>query len=274
MAEIPLLHGCQIVYVCGPVSSGKSFLIRQWLEMCERGLMYDSAGEFDDAERYTQIWGSPKELLHRLEENPYYYRIAYHPRNFGEDFYWAATGMSLQNMPRWFFVEEVHEVASFNSVHEQMTNLLKYSRKMQLGLVCSSQRIADITKELTSAARMVVLFYTDESRDLEAIRERYGDDVYNDVRNLRPCIFDDETKVCHQEPQCVVRVKGYGHRVFNLGDKVAATQTNNGEEKSWENRGQEIPAMPLRQSSEHPSGQPEEKSPESISDPTTQQTER
>ena len=244
--------------------------MRKWLEMCERAMMYDSAGEFDDPQRYTQVWGSPRELLGMIEENPYYYRIAYHPRNFSDDFFWASAAMQLQSMPRWFFVEEVHEVASFNSTHESMTDLLKYSRKMQLGIVASSQRIADITKELTSASRMQVLFNTNEIRDLEAIGDRYGMDVRQTVEQLRPCIYDDEMKVCHQEPECLVRIKGVGHRVFSLGDKVAPNYTK-GEDGTCQNRGQEIPAMPLPQSSEHHSGASDANSPSVTSDPTKPQ---
>ena len=260
--EIPLLTDCTTVGVFAPVSSGKTWLLHKWVNAMERSCTLDTTAECM-AEDYTHIWANPKQLAERLRDNPTYYRIAYHPGpNIIEDFNWLTVSMWNVPNPRWLVIDEVHEVCSINSVPERMNMLLRYSRHVLLGVIGASQRIADVDKLFTANCRMVVLFNTVEARDHIAISDRWGKEVDEQVKALRPLIYDDATKTVHQEPECLVWVRGRGTKVFALGDKIKTTQ----EKDTWVNNGKEPPKTPDQPSLARPSGSPEPRSQEPTSD--------
>lgn len=223
--RVPELVDCTLVVVIGPVSSGKSWLIQQWLQKMERSITIDTTAECVSSGDFTHIWGSPQQLGERLEINPYYYRIAYHPSDdVMQDFNWCVVLSWLSERPRWLIIDEVHEVATVTSLPRRAEMLFRYARHVQLGVVASSQRLADVHKLMTDSARMVVLFHTTEPTELEAIRKRYGSEIELQIRNLRPCIYDDATKVCLQEPECLVWIRGRGVEVYALGDKIRSAE--------------------------------------------------
>jgi hypothetical protein len=137
--------------------------------------------------------------------------------------------------PRWFIVEEAHEVCGNGSMHTDVNTILRYSRHNFLGVIFSSQRIADVDKLLTSSARIVILFHTQEFRDVEAARLRWGPQVSKALENLRPCIYNDASGECEQEPECIILRKGFGFRVVSLGDKVKVVQQSETEDTAlWQ----------------------------------------
>lgn len=212
---IPELTPGQVVFVAGPVSSGKTFLLRLWAMAQERVVFFDTAGDHIDETNFEHIWASPSMLLERLERaaGEAQYKICYHPQDIDSGFEWTVTGVWQLDHPRFLFIEEVHELMSPQEQHPKMKLLNKYARKREaLGVITCSQRIADVHKDLTSAARMCVLFKTDESRDLDSIGERWGSEVESAVRNLRPLQYNDATREVLQKPQAVFIKRG----VFNL----------------------------------------------------------
>lgn len=233
MPHLPILPECYTVFVSGPVSSGKTWLMRQWALQKERVLVQDVTFDFSSNE-YTHIWSNPEALCDRIIENPYYYRIAYHvnAETIQDDFRWLfnAAWTSRPVLSRWLFIDEVKHVCQNQFVHPCMKIILQYSRHILLGVVAASQRIAEVDKSLTDAARMTVLFHTDEATSLDAIYNRWGKEVSDAVSNLRPCIYDDVNKIVHQEPECVVVLKGRGFKVIALGSKIQSAE----ESQQWE----------------------------------------
>ena len=222
--------------------------MRQWALQKERVLIHDVSMDFSSDE-YTHI-NDPVALCDRLIENPYYYRIAYHvnPDSVEQEFSWEYRAIWTQEQPRWFFIDEVSQVCRNNAMHRDMRTILQLSRHDLLGVVAASQRIADVDKSLTDASRMTILFRTDEATSLDAIYQRWGKEVCDSVSNLRPCIYDDVNKIVHQEPECVVVLKGRGFKVIPLGSKIQSEQ----ESQQWEQvlthqdaqDGQEAPEQP------------------------------
>lgn len=266
---IPRLPECITVFISGPVASGKTFLIKRLVDRMTRSLIMDSGADYF-GEAYEHVWSNPRQLAERLAKNQHYFRIAYHPssENYAEEFHWLYASIWTLSLPRWFVVEEVHEVCSINSVHPDFENILRYSRHNLLGIIGSSQRLADVDKLLTSNARMVILFHTSEYRDIEAARLRFGNEVAEAVTNLRPCIYDDASGVCEQHPECLIYIKGYGFRVVSLGSKIK--QTEQGEQNVWQEVYQEEPQTPEVQSSPQDSGKKEQELSESTSDHSSQ----
>lgn len=274
--EIPRLPECYIVFVAGPVSSGKTYLMRRWATMKERVLLHDVAADYltDDFEHIWSREKNPKALqvlVDRFKSNPHYFRIAFHTtaETSWEDFFYEyACIWQINQNPRWFFIEECHTVYGA-AMAPGAEDILRYARHNLLGVVAASQRIADVSPLLRSSARMVVLFHTKEFRDLIAIRERWGPEVEEAVKNLRPCIYNDDTKVCEQEPECVVYLKGHGFRVVPLGNKVK-TNTETESAEQWEEILQEQPPTQEPQFLPPDSGEKEPESQEDTSEHTQQ----
>lgn len=273
--KIPRLRECQIVFVAGPVSSGKTYLMRRWAMMQERVLLHDVAADYLGND-FEHIWSGSQDkkalqvLVDRFKSNPHYFRIAYHvsAETIWEDFYYEYNCIWQLQQPRWFFIEECHEVYGAGMAPGAET-ILRYARHNLLGVVAASQRIADVSPLLRSSARMVVLFHTKEFRDLIAIRERWGAEVEEAVKNLRPCIYNDDTRICEQEPECLVYLKGYGFRVVPLGNKVK-TNTEMESAEQWQETLQDQQSTQEQPYFPQDSGSPEPESPEDTSEPTAQ----
>jgi hypothetical protein len=265
--HIPYLPECVTCFIAGPVASGKTFLIKQLVNRMERSLILDAGADYLESD-YEHIWSNPKQLAERLESNHYYYRIAYHPtsEHFDEEFDWCMSSIWSVPQIRWFIIEEAHKVCQVNAIKPKMETILRFERHNFLGSIASSQRIADVDKLLTQSARVVILFWTPETRDIEATALRWGKDMADALQNLRPCIYNDATKECEQHPECIWYIKGYGFRVIPLGNKIKS----GGDENIWDEQQQVQQERQEPVSSQQDSGQQEENSQESMSEASQQ----
>jgi hypothetical protein len=194
-------------------------------------LTLDTAAQFMEPE-YFHSWGNPKTVAEKLKENPYYYRIVYHPSGdvLDEEFYWMHCCIWAMDQPRFFIIEECHEFAGIHKTHPSMRDELRYSRhRDRLGLICTSQRASEVSTSLTDAARMAVIFNTDQAVNQEAICRRFSPIQVKDIIGLRPCIYNDVKQEVEQHPQCIVWLRGRGFKVYDLGDKIKT-----GEDDKWQ----------------------------------------
>jgi len=219
-ALIPDLIPGQVVFVGGPVASGKTYLLQRWFERMTHALLFDTAGDHIELPA-EHIWGSPRALAERLgqDEAKDGYKIVYHPSaSVEEGFDWSMSALWQRPEPRWFVIEEIHELMNPYTQHPKMRVLNKYARKAgSLGVIGSTQRLADVHKDFTSAARMSILFHSEESNDLRAISDRWGSDVEDAVRALRPLQYRDAEGAVDQTPQAVVARRGQGFEVIEVG---------------------------------------------------------
>lgn len=251
------------VGIWGPVSSGKSYLTKQLMAAQPRVIIFDTVGDYVGDESYTHVWGNPRELAAYLKENPYYYRIAYHPEGeTGPNFEWIYKAAWVMDAPRWLVIEEVHEVCGQHSPMPEMKDILRYSRKRFLGVLGASQRIAEVNKAFTDASRLTILFYTQEATSLDAIAARWGNETAEAVAQLRPLVYRDDPSnpVTEQIPECVVIERGEKPRVYDLSTWESREITVQESTPTWHKDGQEAPATPAARYSGQPSGSPESKS--------------
>lgn len=208
---------CTIVGVFGPVASGKTFLVKRWLELENRFVVFDATGEHLKHKQFTEIWAEPKQLVRVLRESPYYFKVAYVPGvKLPIDFECVTKVLWMHPTHKLLVVDECHLICPVNAIDEEVETTFRFARHDKMGWIGCSQRIADVHKLFTSSCRMIILFWTQEARDLDAVRDRWGRTVEQQVINLRPCIYDDVTQKCSQIPQCLVVVKGQAPRVFDF----------------------------------------------------------
>lgn len=259
---IPPLPDCNNVLVVAPVSSGKSWLLKQWINSLQRSLFIDITAESLDGAYSHHVWHSPKHLGEILEENPFYYRIAYHPssRNFLLDFQWAVdlmwttTGNGL-SLSRWLIIDEIHEL----EMTEPMDRIVRYARHDLLGFIGATQKFSDVSTLTRDNTRMFVLFHNQDDIELKAIRGKFGKVGEEKVRNLRPLIYDEANKKVIQTPQCLVWNRGYGLSVYDLGESTNVEQPIKPQENEecQDKPLKEVPSEVAVPSSEHHTGIPE-----------------
>lgn len=215
---IPQLIDGETVSVIGPVASGKTWLMKQWLtQIQKRFVVFDPTAEYDD-QPGEHFWATPKAYAQYMKDHPNDFTAFYHPQDTEVGFTTVVSGIWQMDggMPKWLLIEEIHELISPWSKHEKMRILMKYARKRMIGMIGSSQRIADLHKDYTSAARTNVIFHTTESRDLQAIAERWGDEARSQVEMLKPLRYDDATQTTSQIPEALIIQRGEIPRVEKM----------------------------------------------------------
>lgn len=215
---IPDLVEAETVSVIGPIASGKTFLMKHWISKIDkRFVVFDPTAEYDDVPG-VHFWARPKEYARYMQEHPHDFRAIYHPQDTDVAFNTVVSGIWQMHgaESKWLFIEEIHELMSPVYRHEKMRILMKYARKRLIGMIGATQTIADLHKDYTRASRMVILFYTQEARDMDAIRERWGAETQRMVEELRPLIYDDASGRIAQIPQAVVIRRGEAPRVEDM----------------------------------------------------------
>lgn len=212
---IPELIDGETVCVVGPIASGKTWLMKQWIAKIQsRFVIFDPTAEYDDIEG-EHFWARPKEYAQYMKEHPGDFKAIYHPSDVDTGFTTVASGIWQMSAAesKWLAIEEIHELISPWDKHEKMRILMKYARKRLIGMIGATQAIADLHKDFTRAARTVVLFNTHEPRDLETIGDRWGDEARTTVENLQPLLYDDATRVTRQIPHALVIRRGEAPKV-------------------------------------------------------------
>jgi len=219
------LGQCEITAVFGPMASGKTYLIEhEWLVNENRYVRFDATGESVETPGIEHIWKSPRALYDRLAANPYYFRIAYHPgTDIQEDFYYVTRCLWRLDCYKLLVCDEFHEVCSVSETPKFVQTMMRYARHNHLAVIGASQRIADVHKLFTSGSRKVIIFYTQEARDLIAVRDRWGGGAEEMVANLRPLLYNDRTKEVRQIPQCLVIEKGSDPRIYDFKTSAYTT---------------------------------------------------
>jgi DNA helicase HerA-like ATPase len=203
--------------VFGPVASGKTHLVKQWVANENRLAILDLTGEFVNDPTLTKVYRDPKLFASLLKQTPYVFRIAYEPgKNIQEHYFWVVNSLWVTPSDKLLVADEFHKLCPVNAIDEDVEQMLRLARHDKLGFMGVSQRIADVHKLFTSSCRMIVLFQTYEARDLLAVRDRWGKSTADMVANLRRLDHDDDTNITHTIPQCVVIEPGKQPRVFDF----------------------------------------------------------
>lgn len=210
------------VGVFGPVASGKTNLMRQWLAQENRYVRFDYVGDtYRESDASVEHINSLPVFVNRIEKNPYYFRIAYHPgKKVMEHYLWVQRALWILNTPRWLAVDEYHKICPQTPLlDEDVETSLRFARHNQLGIIGMSQRPQDVHKLFVSSCRLCVVFHSQEENYLNACAGHWGSDVADATQLLRPLIYDDTTGQVRQTQQCVVITRdGLAPRVYDFGD--------------------------------------------------------
>jgi hypothetical protein len=204
-----------MVGVFGPVASGKTFLIKQYVRKMDRVVVFDTTWEYDDAVDLV-IEGSPKTLIDYLIDHREHHRVAYVARDLSNGFGWAVETLWQDDLPRWLVVEEVHAFMSPLWKHPSMDALMRYSRKRNLGVIGTSQRVSSVHKDFCHGSRATILFGTSEPADVDAAADRFGASAGEQIQTIRRLEYNDATGSVGATPQILWCERGREPRVEDL----------------------------------------------------------
>lgn len=214
-------------FVCAPVCSGKTYLLRQWLLTHNTYVRFDYTGETmkESDPTVTHVY-KPAELADKLEETPYYFRVAYHPgKNVMEHYRWCQRILWQLDNPRLLALDEMHRVCpQMGRLDDDVETAVRLARHNQLGILGMSQRPQDVHKLYIDSCRLCVIFRSQEENFLNAVAGHWGRDTADACAALRPLIYNDVTGEVKQVQQCIVITRdGHPPRVYDFATDTYIT---------------------------------------------------
>jgi hypothetical protein len=173
----------KIIGVVGRKGSGKSTIFRRIVERSPRLFIFDSTGEhswipnaFHSLDRVSQFlgWASMQDrfagsFIPEDDVEGSFDRIAF--------WIYQEGGMTLG-------VEEIPFLCEPNHVPDALDRIVRLGRHREVNMVYTGQRMAEIARRITAATDVFLLFQHTEPRDIEAIADRCGAEVAQQVMEL------------------------------------------------------------------------------------------
>ncbi len=163
----------KIILIFGKRGTGKSFLAEKLIEEEERLLVFDTLSEyttgvvFEDYDKLTEFW----KLIYR---HPY--RLIYRPLNPDQEIEKIAD-LVYTIGDICFVVEEIDCYCTAYQIGESMAHVIQRGRHKNITLIGITQRPFGINRLLTSQAKEIYIFKTNEPRDREYLRILIGQEI-------------------------------------------------------------------------------------------------
>lgn len=173
----------QIIGVVGRKGSGKSTEFRRILGHCPRLFVFDTMGEhswipnhfFDvsDVQQFL-VWSRKQRT----------FAGALIPEEDLEAQFCDLADLIYDEGHMAFGIEEVPMLCTASYQPPALDRIIRLGRHRRLDVVWTAQRMAEVSRRITSATDIFVLFAHTEPRDLDAIAERCGREVAERVAHL------------------------------------------------------------------------------------------
>jgi len=165
----------KITLIFGKRGTGKSFLAGKLIEAERRLLTYDTLSEYESgvifgteqAEQFKEYW------KHVYRKN---FRLIYRPLNPQDEIDEIADLVfALGDMT--FLVEEVDCYCTSYQISDAFAHIIQRGRHKNISLIGVTQRPFGIHRLLTSQAKEIYVFGTNEPRDREYLKLLLGEQI-------------------------------------------------------------------------------------------------
>lgn len=179
----------KIVVLTGRRGGGKTSTVKQILRFVPRFLVLDVHGEYGDLPGVVTVRneGELMEFLEVNEARPSWggrYVSDYDVVGAAEDLCFHAYEESRPGSPVTLVLDEAHLIMSPSHVEQELGRALRLGRHKALNILLVTTRLAEIARSATAQADDFILCgRISEPNDLEALRERTGDDFARQVRD-------------------------------------------------------------------------------------------
>jgi DNA helicase HerA-like ATPase len=165
----------KITLIFGKRGTGKSYLAAKLIEAERRLLIYDTLSEYENgvifdteqAGQFNEFW------RHVYRRN---FRLIYRPLNPQDEIdEIAELVFALGDMT--FLVEEVDCYCTSYQISDAFAHIIQRGRHKNISLIGVTQRPFGIHRLLTSQAKEIYVFGTNEPRDREYLRLLLGEQI-------------------------------------------------------------------------------------------------
>jgi len=170
----------KITLVLGKRGSGKSYLARKLTDDCPRLVVYDTMREYDQGMIFEDFGEIARFWRANYRRN---FRLVYRPTDHEGDFRQIANLCWLCGRLT-FLVEEIDLFSNPHTIDPAFRNIINRGRHQEISLVGIVQRPFGIHRSLTSQAKEVYCFNTNEPRDREYLRGLLGSEIEAAVDGL------------------------------------------------------------------------------------------
>lgn len=173
----------KIGLIFGKRGSGKSYLANQMIRNEKRLIVFDTMSEYkegivfgtEDFDQFCEFWKS----VHNRK-----FRLIYRPiRPDVEIEYIAELVYKLGDVT--FLVEEIDCYCSAYQISDQFANIVQRGRHKNITLIGISQRPYGIHRLLTSQAKEIYIFNTNEPRDREYLKTLLSSEIESKLDQLK-----------------------------------------------------------------------------------------
>lgn len=180
-----------ISLIFGKRGSGKSYLAAHLLQQHDRYFIYDTLGEytdgviFDNISDLSEFWKS----VYRDK-----FKIIYRPTQPAAEFN-AITKLVWKCKDLAFLVEEIDTFGTPYKIEEDFANIIQRGRHRHITLIGVTQRPFGINRLLTSQAKQVFIFNSNEPRDRIYLKEFAGAEIIAQLDSLEQyefCVWKDK----------------------------------------------------------------------------------
>jgi DNA helicase HerA-like ATPase len=165
----------KIKLIFGKRGSGKSYLARKLIEDEQRLLIYDTMSEYNEGVIFgTENYEQFLTFWRQVYIHPF--RLIYRPLRPDQEIenicrlVYALGNMTL-------LIEEVDCYAGTFNIADSLAHIIQRGRHKNIGLIGITQRPYGISRLLTSQAKEIYVFNTNEPRDREYLRQLLGQEI-------------------------------------------------------------------------------------------------
>ena len=165
----------KITIVIGKRGSGKSVLVKHLIRETQRLVIYDIMTEYkhgvcfgqEDLDELLTFW-------HKVYRGEF--RILYRPLKVKEEIEWLARGVYVLG-DITFVVEEIDAVCTAWVMPEWLSYCVQRGRHKNIELIGVTPAPFGINRDLTRQAKRIIVFNTNEPKDLDYLAALLGSDV-------------------------------------------------------------------------------------------------
>ncbi len=179
--EIEKMTEKKITLIFGKRGSGKSYLANTLVESEQRLVIFDTLSEytegvvFEDKEKFIEFW-------RKIYQHPY--RLIYRPLKPDAEIEDIAESIYLLGNV-CFLVEEIDCYCTAYQISESFSHVVQRGRHKNISLIGITQRPYGIHRLLTSQAKEIYIFNTNEPRDRDYLRTLLGQDIDSKLDQLK-----------------------------------------------------------------------------------------
>lgn len=175
---IPILKDNTIISIMGKKGSGKSYLTKEIMYEWPRVIIVDNTGEYETEEIYNGYDECVSALVNASKRNQF--RISLRTRSVEDDLRLLEIVETIPSI--LLVVEEASRYVSSAFLPPEIEALIRYGRHKDISQIYLARRPTELHRDLTANSDVIVVFNTQEPRDINYLRSFIGEQAQEAIR--------------------------------------------------------------------------------------------